>query len=73
MRHEFQLVVDVDELVAQRREDDAADEGAGAVRVEHVGVFLQADAQRLRHGGHGEEAGGEGGQSEQSSHGTSLL
>ena len=58
---ELQVGRDVDELVAQRREHDAADEGARAVRVEHVGIFVQADAQGLR-GGRGahQEPGGQG-------------
>ncbi|CPP92888.1 Uncharacterised protein [Bordetella pertussis] len=51
LRHELQLLVDVDQLVAQRGEDNAAHIGAGAVRIEHVRVFLQADAQVLRQGG----------------------
>ena len=47
----FELGRDVDQLVAQRGEDDAADEGARPVRVEHVGILLQADPQRLRRRG----------------------
>ena len=51
LRHDVELVVDVEQLVAQRREHDAADVGARQRRVEHVGVLGQADAQRrLRHG-----------------------
>ena len=45
LRHDLQLLVDVEQLVAQRREDDAADEGARQRRVEHVGILGQADAQ----------------------------
>ena len=48
LRHDVQLLVDVEQLVAQRGEHDAADEGARQRRIEHVGVFGQADAQRLR-------------------------
>ncbi len=51
LRHDVELVVDVEELVADRREHDAADVGARQRRVEDVGVLGQADAQRrLRHG-----------------------
>ena len=48
LRHDLQLLVDVEQLVAQRREDDAADEGARQRRVEHVGILGEADAQGLR-------------------------
>ena len=47
LRHDGELLVDVEQLVAKRREDDPADEGARQRRVEHVGVFGQADAQRV--------------------------
>ncbi|KAG1530818.1 hypothetical protein G6F50_017066 [Rhizopus delemar] len=47
LRHEMQLGIDVHQLVAQRREHDAADVGAGAVRVQDVRVFLQADPDVL--------------------------
>ena len=36
-------------------EDDPADEGARQRRVEHVGVFGQADAQGLRRSGEGQQ------------------
>jgi hypothetical protein len=49
-RRELQVGCDVDELVAQGREHDAANECACAMRVEHVGVVVQADAQGLRGG-----------------------
>ena len=48
LRHDLQLLVDVEQLVAERREDDAADEGARQRRIEDVGVLGQADAQGLR-------------------------
>jgi hypothetical protein len=48
LRNDLQLLVDVEQLVAERREDDAADEGARQCRVEDVGVLGQTDAQRLR-------------------------
>ena len=51
LRHDVELLVDVEQLVAQRCEHDAADEGARERRVEHVGVFGEADTQRLRRRG----------------------
>ncbi|CUJ99094.1 Uncharacterised protein [Achromobacter xylosoxidans] len=63
LRHEVQLGIDVHQLVAQRGEDDAADVGAGAVRVQHVRIFLQADADVLGArgaGGQRQHAGAEG-------------
>jgi hypothetical protein len=51
LRHDGELLVDVDQLVAQCGEHDAADEGARQRGVEHVGVLGQADAQGLRGGG----------------------
>ena len=53
----FELLVDVEQLVAQRGEHDAADEAAGQRRIEHVGILGQADAQGLRmDGGRDEHA-----------------
>ena len=50
-RHDAELGVDIDELVAERSEDDAADIGARQGRVEDVGVLGKADPQRcLRRG-----------------------
>ena len=46
LRHDVELLVDVEELVAERREDDASDIGAGERRVEHVGILGKPDAQR---------------------------
>ena len=58
LRHDLQLFVDVEELVAKAGEDDAADVGAGEGGVEDVGVFPQGDAQGLRLGrGRGEQGG----------------
>jgi hypothetical protein len=48
LRHDVELFVDLQQLVAQGAEDHAADEGAGQRRVQHVRVFGQADAQGLR-------------------------
>jgi len=41
---------DVDELDAQRGEDNAADKGVRQGRIEHVRIFGQPDAQRPRAG-----------------------
>ena len=46
LRHDVELLVDVEELVAQGREDDASDIGAGERRVEHVGILGKSDAER---------------------------
>ena len=48
LRHDVELFVDVEELVAQRREHDAADEGARQRGIEHVGILGEPEAQRLR-------------------------
>ena len=48
LRHDVELLVDVEQLVAQRREHDAADERARERRIEDVGILGKADAQRLR-------------------------
>ncbi len=50
MRHDIEFFVDVDQLVAQRREHDPADKGAGQRRIEDVGIFGEAEAQGLRRG-----------------------
>jgi hypothetical protein len=50
LRHDVQLLVQVEQLVAQPREHDAADESARHGRVEDVRVLGQADAQGLRLG-----------------------
>jgi hypothetical protein len=50
LRHDLEPLADVDQLVAERGEDDAPDEGARPVRVEHVRVFLEADAEFLGDG-----------------------
>ena len=47
LRHDVELVVDIEQLVAQRGEHDAADEAACHGRIEDIGVFGQADAQGL--------------------------
>ena len=46
LRHDVELFVDVEQLVAERREHDAADIGARQRRVENVRIFGKADAQR---------------------------
>ena len=46
LRHDVELLVDVEELVAERREHDAADIGARERRIEHVRILGEADAQR---------------------------
>ena len=46
LRHHAELLVDVEQLVADRREDDAAHIGARERRVEDVRVFGEPDAQR---------------------------
>src|SRR5262245_42114878 len=45
LRHDVELVVDVEQLVADRGEDDAPDIGAAERRIEHVGILGQPDAQ----------------------------
>jgi len=46
LRHDIELFVDVEQLVAKRREDDTPDIGAAERGIEHVRVFGEADAQR---------------------------
>src|SRR6185503_20203676 len=48
LRNDVQLLVDVEQLVAERREYDAADERARKRGIEHIGIFGKTDAQRLR-------------------------
>ena len=60
LRHEVELLVEVEELVAQAGEDDAADEGARQARIEDVEVLGQADTQGLGLRGCGGKAGGQG-------------
>ena len=48
LRNDVELLVDIEQLVAQGGEDDAPDEGSRQRRVEHVGVFGQSHAQCLR-------------------------
>ena len=45
LRHDVELGVDVEQLVAERGEDDAADIGARQRRIEHVGILGEADTQ----------------------------
>ena len=55
LRDDFEVGCDVHQLVAERRVDDAAHEGARLVGVQHIGIGLQRDAQvsRLRAEGRG--------------------
>src|SRR5438067_776450 len=46
LRHDVELLVDVEQLVAEGGEHDAADIGATDAGVEDVGVFGDADAKR---------------------------
>ena len=46
LRHEVELLVDVEQLVAERGEHDAPDIGARRGRVENVRILGKADAQR---------------------------
>ena len=51
LRHDVEPLVDVEELVAERRKCDAADVGTRQRRIEHVGILGQTNAQRgLGHG-----------------------
>ena len=45
LRHDIQILVDVEQLVAERRKDDASDIGPRERGVEHIRVFGQSDAQ----------------------------
>jgi len=46
LRHDVELFIDVEQLVAQRGEHDAADIGARHGRIEHVRILGEADPQR---------------------------
>jgi hypothetical protein len=46
LRHDVELLVDVEQLVAERREHDTTDIGASERRIEDVGVLGEADPQR---------------------------
>ncbi len=48
LRDDVELGADVEELVAQRGKNDAAGEGSGHARVQHVGIVGKSDAQGLR-------------------------
>ena len=78
LRDDVELLVDVEQLVAQRREDDAADEGARQRGVERIGILGEADAQRLGLRGQRRASEQEGQQGPQESslqvrHGGTLL
>ena len=55
LRHEVVLRVDVDQLVAHGGEHDAADEAAAACGVQRIRVLVEADAQRGRVRGAGQQ------------------
>src|SRR5204863_3460707 len=62
--NDVELLVQVEELVAQAREDDATHEGAGERRIEDVGILGESDAERFlgvggKAEGGGKEQGGE--------------
>ena len=44
--HDVELLVDLEELVAERGEHDAADVGARERRIEHIRILGQSNAQR---------------------------
>src|SRR5207253_8398088 len=46
LRHDVELFVDVEQLVAERCEHDAADIGAGHGRIEDIGILGKPDPQR---------------------------
>ena len=48
LRHDVQLLVDVEQLVAQTSEHDAPDIGGGKRGIEHVEILPQRNPQRLR-------------------------
>jgi len=52
LRHDLEIGGDVEELVAERGEDQAADVGAADRRVEGVGIVVQPDPQHGLGGGH---------------------
>ena len=55
-RHDVQLRVDVEQLVAEAGEHDAPDIGRAESRIEQIGVLAQSDVQDalLRHSRHGQ-------------------
>src|SRR4029453_15210779 len=50
LRNDVELLIDVEELVAQRSEYDAADERAREGGIKDIGILGKAEAQRLREG-----------------------
>jgi hypothetical protein len=48
LRHDVQLFIQVEKLIAEAGKHDAADERARHRGVEDVGIFRQADSQGLR-------------------------
>ena len=46
LRHDIQILVSVEQLVAKGSKDDAPDIGAGEGGIEHIRILGQPDAQR---------------------------
>ena len=62
LRHDVEIGVDVEQLVAHRGEHDAAHIGARGGRIEIVGILRETDAQMaLREGGRKRHGGGQQG------------
>ena len=57
LRHDIQLLIDVEQLVADRGEDDAADIGARERGIQNIGVLGKADAQSGLRAGCGDACG----------------
>src|SRR5262245_57046187 len=56
LRYDLEVFIDVEQLVAQTGEDDAADVGSGCRGIKVVGIFSESDPERglsqCRCGGH---------------------
>src|SRR4029077_14812810 len=44
LRYDIEVLLDVEQLVAERRKDDTTDICTGERRIEHIRVYSQADA-----------------------------
>jgi hypothetical protein len=62
LRHDVELLIEVEQLVAQSAEDDTAGVSGGQGWIEHIGVVAQGNAKI----GRGERVGGSGGDQQQS-------
>src|SRR5215467_7219771 len=64
LRHDLEVFIDVEQLVAQAGEDDAADVGSGCCGIKVVGIFGESDPERglsqCRGGGHHDAQGDSG-------------